>query len=1558
MRVNFVDYDDQTTLRIRLSERPDMDVLRQYVTVEPLASGSLAFRCETPYANGEKKPLTDLFVTGDYAHRTNVTLRIRKGFPVYGRTSTSNLVVDALQEDYTYTFTRKDREPSVGFTHTGRYLPPVGSRSLSLTCVNVPSVRVDVHRVAPVSIVPLLVLEERAYAHIHATGTWDGKEEFVEDFAQGAWSVTNRLDNALNAEEQSLVSLVPPSGVASNGIFFATALRADAERDEDGFSYDAELGRWTYHPEKLNRKQFRVVCVTDLGLSVRVLAEGLGVWVTSLTKGAPVAGAVVEAYSKANVLVAKGVSDESGWCRTERVASGQPFAVIVRTADESDMTFLALGKHRVQEEAPDGAWGEDYLKPAACEAFVWTERGIYRHDEKIFLQAILRDGTGVAPKPFPLEVEFLNPSYDTYAVRTLMPDADGVVTDDSLSVPDDQPSGSWTIRVRTPGKQGICLGSRSVKVEEFAPPQIRVKVSATAEKPQTFAFDVSAEHLYGGPAKALRSEGAVVFEDVPFAPKGWQGYAFGDDGRGLKPNFRRLEKSVLDDRGVCSFAAPIWADSGLPKAAVKATGQGTVFEDGGRPATARKSVVCHYYPYYIGTTLTGWVKRPQAGFPKVALACVAPDGSRLGEAKRLEVKIDRIDSVYSYKRNGSGWATWTCDRVRKAVVEEMTVVTKVGEDTEVALPLETCGDYAIAIRDPETDVSFGREFYLSDWGDETVRAPLGNPTKVALTADKSSYRVGETPRLVVKSPFAGSALLTVTRDDLVYAEVLTLTNATSEISLRPVAADWAPNVSVQLSVIQSVAANERRMAVRAHGETMVSVRPLECEIPLKLAVTNETARSGQGSTLKVSLAAPGATRATVTVVDEGINLLTDEQTPDPIGWFGRLRMSDLALYDIYQNVLPVLGEDVLKANGVKTGGGAGAELLGRVSPVPTRRFKPLALWQADVPVTDGQAEVTFALPEFVGEVRVTAVARSASATGAASVRQKVVPKLVMQPDAPRFVAPRDAFEVSLPIVNRSGAAGDVGYRVSGGTRTVLDGTLRLAAGESTVLRATVTAPAEPGQLSVAYAVSGFGEAHEVVLEVPVRPAVAWRETAGVQVLQPGESWTLKGPKTTARVSGTPLAELRRALAWLADYPHGCLEQTTSRIFPLIAADGLLAEQSPVTAEKRRDYIAAGVARVSSMIRQNDFVMWPDANYAPWDPEVSLYASHFLLAAEKGGVTLNRSAKDQVLRFLKKWAVSPTNSVSAYACHDLALAGRADKDRMLALYDNRRNLALLDRARLARAFVATGDRMRAEELLKNAASPDSVKEAAFLTLALLELDPEDRRLPALVTYLQAKRDRTCYSWGTTESNAHALLALGAYYRWHPVKEGKAEVRRVEGDGTTFVNTGKVPAFVDWAALELPAVETVTNETTALEISRTFRTPEGALADLSSLSRGDLLVVELKIRSAETRDYADLVIEDLFAGACEPVRGGIDLGNCAWIPGKDRFDHWVMRSDARDDRMLVFSRKFHLNAGEEVVHYYQVRVVSAGDFTLPGVAVEAMYQPELRARTGVSRLVVRP
>lgn len=1425
--------------------------------------------------------------------------------------------------------------PSVNFAAPGRYLPPGGAHAIGIESINVTNFNVEVRRVEPRNVVQLLAREEGVYNRYSWGGGADDKE--TEELSGEFEKTVVACENRPNQKETHSVPVVMKDGGPTNGIYLVSVLNADIPRKD----YRWGMGEW-------NPARYRLVCLSDLGLSVRQNGtDSPGVWVTSLTTGRPVDGAVVEVYSKSNTKILEGATDENGWCRPVRVAKGEPFAVIVSSASGDDSTFLAMRSSMGVDETYSDGCRPEYLADSGVEAFLWTERGIYRHDEKILLHALVRDGKRRAPKPIPVELRLVNPKGDVAFYKTLTTDATGSIAYEGFVVPAEQPSGEWKLLAKLPGKNGRILGSRAIKIEEFAPPQIRVKVAAEATAhPSNFAFAVSAEHLFGGPAHALACEGAVVFEDACFAPANWKGWRFGNDDRQLKPSFRRVGKTTLDKDGACRFNAPLWAESGLPAAAVRATAQGTVFEDGGRPATARDSHVLHYYPYYIGSTLSGYVRLDPGGRTKVRLVCVKPDGSRLGEARRLSAKLERIDSVYSFRERDDGWESWDCERVRSVVADNLAVEAPADEDAILELPISRCGDYALAVTDPETLASFGTTFYVGSDDDEAVRAPLSNPTEVTLAPDKPFYRVGETPRLRVRSPFAGATLVSVLRDKDAYVDILTLTNATSEIVLRPVTAADAPNLDVYVSVVQSVAENARHMASRAHGQATISVRPEEDEIPVAVTESKVEFGMASGADVRVAFAAPGAAAAIVTIVDEGINLLTDEQLPDPLGHFARARSAEHPLYDLYHRILPVLGEDLLRASGIKTGGGAGAEMLGRVSPVATRRFKPLAMWSGPIAIgADGKGEWKVRLPEFVGEVRATVVAWSASATGSACTKAKVSPNIVTMPDAPRFVAPGDVFELSLPIYNKSGETAKMGYEISVGGKNISSvSVFSLEKDGHTNIIVRTTAPEAPGELDIVYHVRGMGEVHDQTIHLPVRPAVAWVETAGVERGQGPGVRERPFERYSEKVYDSPVGQYEAALRWLADYPHGCLEQTSSRIFPLIGAGGILATVSPMG----DDIVRAGVKRVESMVRSTDFVMWPDCNYAPWDPEVSLYAAHFLVEAGKAGYPQNKLAKDRVASFLHRWAMSTNTAVSAYACHTLALAGQPEKDRMLMLYDASTNLTLISRARLARAFAVIHDRRRAEALLSSAVAPSSVKEAAFCVLALLEIDPADQRLLPLVAYLDGQRDRERFSWGTTGDNAHALLAIGAYYRHHPAKPGEK--------------------FIVWHKLSLPKPKDVKDESRGISIVRHYLMPEGGEADLSKLSLGEMLIAELAIKVDDTRELSDLVIEDLFPACFEPVHGGLapsfaprgpDGSALARSESSLNLDQgrWVMRSDARDDRMLVFSKKFTLAKGAKATFRYPVRVVSAGDYILPGPSVEAMYHPDLHARRAPDRIFVK-
>ena len=931
---------------------PDLASLADHVKVEPSAG---------PLTIGYTSWNYSCSFRGAFKPRNSYTVTVRAGTPMADGRKTA--------KDFRRTFTMRDRPRRISFAAEGRYLPAAGSRAIAVKTMNVTNLLCETRPVPLKNIVQLMAREAECYDSFYGGG---GDSGDAAELAGDPVKKTVRVKTVLNEEVVTVLPVRDADGKAENGVYLVSvcAKKAGAKTDEgDGPC------------------SWRLVCVTDIGLSVRQSTGGVSVWATSLSSGRPIEGLRAVVYGSNGIAQAEGLTDADGWCMCELPNGKNPFAVVVAKMDETDAVFLSL---RGPVEEPDPGPRRSFVPEKGSEAYVWTDRGIYRHGEPILVHAILRDGKGNAPRPFPVEIRLLNPEGEVTIKRTQVSDSMGVVARSDFSVAQDQPSGWWTIDVFTPGDEGTHLGSARIKVEEFVPPQIRVKVTPPAEGTQAgtnLMFTVAAEHLFGGPAKGLPAEAAVMFEDEPFAPRGWEAFRFGDETRRLAPNFKTLDNTRLDAEGKTTFSAE-FPKKMRPRAAVKMTMQGSVFESGGRPASARASTIVHAYPHYIGVALPNTLK---AGAEKrrCRVVVVNPDGSPCRGERRLTARFERVETVYGLKQSGGSWE-WRSDKVRIPLGDEIEVVVPQTGMGMLEVPAPSCGDYAVTLREQGSDVTFSASYWVGGEGDGAVRAPLENPSRVSLKADKKVYHPGDRPRITVKAPFAGSAWLAVMRDKTVYSQILSLTNATCELELEPVETSWTPGVDVALSVVQAVKPGPRQVANRAIGRIPLKCATLDSSIDVQVKAAVECVPMG-GSHVVVDVTAAGQSavgeRAVVTVVDEGINMLTSQKTPDPAGWFGEPRAGEDSLYDVYNRILPILG-DGLKRAGAKTGGGADGDLFRRVSPVPSRRYKPLSMWKLDVPLKAGRATVPFELPEFVGEVRVTAVAYNARATAPRQCRRR------------------------------------------------------------------------------------------------------------------------------------------------------------------------------------------------------------------------------------------------------------------------------------------------------------------------------------------------------------------------------------------------------------------------------------------------------------------------------------------------------------------------------------------------------------------------------------------
>jgi hypothetical protein len=767
--------------------------------------------------------------------------------------------------------------------------------------------------------------------------------------------------------------------------------------------------------------------------------------------------------------------------------------------------------------------------------------------------------------------------------------------------------------------------------------------------------------------------------------------------------------------------------------------------------------------------------------------------------------------------------------------------------------------------------------------------------------------------------------------------------------------------------------------------------------------------------------APAVGEVALWAVDEGVLSLTGFRTPDPLGFFYGVRRLMVATADFFSELMPDIVEP---AKAKSAPGGGGMDERKRLSPVAADRVKPVVVWLGTLK-TDAQGKATgeFKVPQFMGQLRVMAVAATGNRFGYGAATVFVRNPVMVKENLPRFLAPGDTAGVPFVVYNNTdkAATAQVVLETSGPIRLV---SLKSGgqAGEAADRRAS--APVEVPARGMAVALAEFeatdpvkggnpveragiaavgfsatmgDEAYSDSVELAVRPPSPLMTYTGCEVVAPGETKTLPLPDAefldgttscTVAVSGLPSLELGAGLRFNAHYPYGCAEQTVSSAFPLLFLGDLAAQVEPgrYSREGVAMMIQGGIDRVLSMQTASGGIsMWPGER-EPW-PWGSVYAAHFLVEARKAGYVVLDGYLEELLSYVRErfpeqggLENQEPQTQRCYAAYVLAVAGKASRDRMERLYEQRGNLTPTARALLASAYLTLGGSAEARELLKVSPSGSDARdsggilssparETAVLLAAHLDANPDAAEVPALAKRLNAFRKEA--HWGTTQDNAFALWALGRYLNRQQTG-GKAEGNVAMGSGEPVPYSTSNPALVGvrnladsvriaaqgdgktfayWVAEGVPLKADTTTVSKGIEISRRFTDRSGKALQPDRLEQGKLVVVEVTVKC--DRAVQNVVIEDLLPAGLEIENA--NLATSEQIDGNGGFA--ARRTEARDDRMLVF---VDLSATGKAgrVFRYACRAVTAGTFVLPPVQASCMYDPSVGARSSAGVLRVLP
>lgn len=1527
--------EGRSSLKISFSTPLRAESSTKYISVTPKTPFSIV-------AQGY-----ELTLSGDFKPGADYSVTIGEGL-----TAADGAV---LKKEWSTHIVVPDLTPSVDFRDPGMFLSKSGFQTLALKTVNSDAVDLKIDRVYKNNIFGLLQYYS-SYALLQDRGYEGRINHFLGD---------RLVEKKINiAADYNTVKLTPLD------------LKTYIPENEYGF-FRVYAGR----PNEWRGAQ-RWALVTDLGVTAKKGEDEVLVNVSSFKDLSAVAGATVSLISDQNQTIAKGHTDEQGLWHKKDLAQTfqkhQPFMILVEK--DNDLSFLLFDSFKIDTTGQDVS-GE-VVKKTGYTAFLYGERDIYRPGETAKGVAVIRDARLGVPASMPLRLRQRDPQGRELGTTVLKSDARGMV-EFSLPIESFALTGEYALELLAAED---VVGRYSYKVEEFIPDRIKVEIKSEEEEytaGDELSFSVLSRYFFGPPAAGMDVEARVRLEAAPFAPTGYKAYTFGLPERKFQDKEILTKEDSLDDNGEISLSAEIPKDL-KPPAALNAVLSARVRERGGRGVTAKQKLRVHAYSRYPG------LKRLQRDgvTPNKPVSMdyvvISPDGKPV-EAAELQVDFYKERWQTVLRRTPSGGYDYKS--VKDSHLISSQLLKNAGSKGSFDVTPPKYGGYRVVLTDPQTGAGCEYGFYASGWGYSPWA--VENPGKIELALDKEEYMPGDIARVQVRAPFPGKLLISVDGESVHGLQVLELQGQdnTAEV-LVPIQEEYSPNAYVSAILVRKADDLDHGAVARASGFAPLFVNRTANKIQVKVMAPEEVKPETE---LTVNVHTTPNAALTVAIVDEGILQLIAQKTPDPFAHFYAKRALGVDSYDIFSMLFPEVSPHT---NLSPAGGGLSKE--GQfVRTESLRRVKPVSFWSGVLTADEnGAVEHKVKLPDFQGAVRVMAVSANEKQFGASSSVTRIKGPLTITPTFPRFLAPEEKTMIPVTLRNDSGKDGEftVVLDVQGAAEvSEMNQNVFITNGKEQTVYFTLKTGAAEGRVTVAAKASGNDETVDTDVELFVRAAYPFttqskggmvqdRITAlpldGVDALRP------ESLRREVRIGRLPLVRFSGGLKRLLGYPYGCVEQTTSRVFPLLYFNELAQELEPELFEQNTPagMVQSGISRLMAMqMHSGGFSMWPGGSEEhPWG---SVYATHFLLEAKQAGFRISESALKAALKYLaKKIKGQETYSPFelerlCYSLYVLAKGGKPDLGVMSFLRSHHeKNLTAESGAFLAAAYALTGDRDALETILHDGLAEyngpretgrnfDSVIRNLAMRLAtLIDVAPNDARIPTWLERLTREMEGVGYM--TTQEDCFSFLAMGKFFAKQQAKApysgrvflGDELVGAFTSD-TTFTKIdlrGDAPlrvemdegfdpgsAFYNVNIRGIPTRQGYTPESKGLNIESSYLDRKGAPLDLSAVKQGDLVVLRTKVKSS-IGPVQNVVVQSLLPTGLEVENPRLE--STEKLPWIDKKLTPPAYQDLRDDRVLLF---LDLPQKKERAFYSLLRAVTPGVFTLPPARGEAMYNPELIA-----------
>ncbi|PTT09380.1 hypothetical protein DBR27_06825, partial [Flavobacterium sp. HMWF030] len=1197
-----------------------------------------------------------------------------------------------MDSNYNEKITFDQIKPSVRFIKNGTILPSSNNLKLNFEAVNLSAVDVKVYKIYKNNILQFLQYNEL-----------NGSQN-LKKVAQPVAKTTLKLnENKLvnpskwNTYALDLSKIITPEPGAIYRVEFVYKKKYslykcetsdgdqnDEEEEEvdendvnysgnsyDDYYYDDYEWRESQDPCSgsyyYNARIATNILATDLGvIAKRGENKSYLFAVNNIVTTEPISNARVELYTYQQQKIATAATNSEG------IASFQldKFAYFAIVSLGNQSTYVKLDDGLSLSVSNFDVAGETLQK--GLKGFIYGERGVWRPGDNLYLSFILNDASNKLPKSHPIKFRLNDPNGKT-VYQTIQKTNE--LNHYAFTVPTsaEAPTGNWEAMVSVGGAKFY----KSIKIETIKPNRLKIKntfsrKTLSSSYPNTSNLEVT--WLHGAIAKNLNVEIQAKFSQQTTTFKGYEKFTFDDLVRKFSTEEINVFSGKLNENGKASVNIQPKLQGQAP-GMLRASFITKVYEEGGDFSTDVISTTYSPYKTYVG------IKSPEPNKygmletrtnNRFEIVTVDENG-RPKSVRNLEVKVYKVEWRWWWDASSDNLSNYNSSNATTSYKTFIVNTDSSGKGyVQFSLTDEEWGRYLVRVSDNTdghaTALTVNIDWPI--WSGKTRNTDASTANMLVFSTDKKNYAVGEKAQISFPSSEGGRALISIENGSKVVQTIWAKTQKGETKVQVPITSAMAPNVYFNITLLQPHASTKNDSPIRMYGIVPIEVVDKNTILAPTISMP-DVLKPEQPFTVKVGEKTGKEMTYTIAVVDEGLLDLTRFKTPNAWDSFYVREALGVKTWDIYDDVIGAYGGKINQIFSI-----GGDQDLGGGKAKKANRFKPVVLYYGPFKLEKGQTKShQLKLPKYIGSVRTMVVAGDANTSAYGSVEKATPVKspLMVLASLPRKISPSEKVTIPVTIFATENNIKNVSIQIktSNGLKVMGSATqsLTFTQPDEKMAYFNLVVGSATGIAKVQVIATSGKEKSVYDVEIDMTNPNPVTNTFTDVILPPNStktiSWKTFGVegsnKARLEVSSMPTMNLNGRLQFLIQYPHGCVEQTTSSVFPQLYLNDVVDLDATRKALIQKN-ITAGITRLGSFQLSNGGVSYWQGNTIADDWGTS-YAGHFLIEAEKKGYVLPINFKSKWISYqqkeAKQWRFEPkygNDLAQAYRLYTLALAG--------------------------------------------------------------------------------------------------------------------------------------------------------------------------------------------------------------------------------------------------------------------------------------------------------------